>query len=162
MTKQIHRYWFENPRVAKPYHENAVGDEARLFPRDCREGVSDGRTDGLTGHGDTPPQHASGPNPRHRAGTAVHSVHAAYTPDKQAPLLLLLLRCCWVLQGASYKGALSLDLCWDIHGLPGTLQVLQKRVGSLPIMVKSTACHLHGEQPTGCSSQQPRAAVWLD
>lgn len=40
MTKQIHRYWFENPRVAKPYHENAVGDEARLFPRDCREGVS--------------------------------------------------------------------------------------------------------------------------
>lgn len=68
---------------------------------------------------------------------------------------------CWVLQGASYKGALSLDLCWDVQGLPGTLQVLQKRLGSLPIMVKSTACHLHGEQPTGCS-QQPKAAVWLE
>jgi hypothetical protein len=40
VTKQVHRYWLANPRVAKPYHENAVGDEARLFPRDCREGVS--------------------------------------------------------------------------------------------------------------------------
>jgi hypothetical protein len=51
-----------------------------------------------------------------------------------------------VLQGASYKGALTLDLCWDVQGLPGSLQVLQKRVGHLPIMVKSTACHLHGKQ----------------
>jgi hypothetical protein len=50
-----------------------------------------------------------------------------------------------LLQGASYKGALTLDLCWDVEGLPGTLQVMQKRLGSLPIMVKSTACHLHGE-----------------
>lgn len=40
VTKQVHKYWFESPRVAKPYHENAVGDEGRLFPRDCREGVS--------------------------------------------------------------------------------------------------------------------------
>jgi hypothetical protein len=48
-------------------------------------------------------------------------------------------------QGATYKGALTLDLCWDVEGLPGTLQVLQKRLGALPIMVKSNGCHLHGE-----------------
>lgn len=39
-----------------------------------------------------------------------------------------------------------MDLCWDVEGQPGTLQVLQKRFGSMPVMVKSTACHLHGEQ----------------
>jgi hypothetical protein len=48
-------------------------------------------------------------------------------------------------QGATYKGALTLDLCWDVEGLPGTLQTLQKRLGSMPVMVKSSACHLHGE-----------------
>jgi hypothetical protein len=40
VTKQVHRYWFAHPKVGKPYQENAVGDEGRLFPRDCREGVS--------------------------------------------------------------------------------------------------------------------------
>lgn len=84
VTKQVHKYWFESPRVAKPYHENAVGDEGRLFPRDCREG------------------------------------------------------------GATYKGALTLDLCWGIEGLPGTVQKMQKRLGSMPIMIKSSGCHLHG------------------
>lgn len=55
------------------------------------------------------------------------------------------------LQGATYKGALTLDLCWGIEGLPGTVQKMQKRLGSMPIMVKSSGCHLHGERVAAAS-----------
>lgn len=165
VTKQVHRYWFENPRMAKPYHENTVGDEGRLFPRDCREGVSAVIVRAEVG-----------------SGSASHF---------QCAVLPQLLRhdfepCCWSsivlkgmpwcpfvlfnfssvelnlvtvvdlacllaaallcpVQGATYKGALTLDLCWDVEGLPGTFQTLQKRLGFMPVMVKSSACHLHGE-----------------
>lgn len=40
VTRQVHRFWFEAPTIGKPFHEHALGDEARLFPRDCREAVS--------------------------------------------------------------------------------------------------------------------------
>jgi hypothetical protein len=39
VTKQVTHYWFESPKVAKPFHEHALGDEGRCFPRDCREAV---------------------------------------------------------------------------------------------------------------------------
>jgi hypothetical protein len=40
-TGDTHRVWLENPHVGRPLREDvmAVSDE-RLFPRDCREGVS--------------------------------------------------------------------------------------------------------------------------
>ena len=40
ITKQSHRIWFENPYVGKPLKEIGGGRHERLFPRDCREGVS--------------------------------------------------------------------------------------------------------------------------
>lgn len=67
-----------------------------------------------------------------------HSLTTLYSPFTLSP----------VLQGVTYKGALTLDLCWGVEGLPGTVQKMQKRVGSMPIMVKSTGCHLQGETVT--------------
>ena len=40
ITKQSHRIWFENPVVGKPLKDVGGGRHERLFPRDCREGVS--------------------------------------------------------------------------------------------------------------------------
>lgn len=41
VTKQLHLFWFENPVVGRPIKEDAPpGADTRLFPRDCREGVS--------------------------------------------------------------------------------------------------------------------------
>eukprot|EP00878_Enallax_costatus_P045404 GHUV01054663.1.p1 GENE.GHUV01054663.1~~GHUV01054663.1.p1 ORF type:complete len:129 (-),score=22.95 GHUV01054663.1:55-441(-) len=46
-TKQLHRFWFDSPVVGLPINDAAPpGAETRLFPRDCREGVS---TSGSTG-----------------------------------------------------------------------------------------------------------------
>jgi hypothetical protein len=40
-TERRHQIWFENPRVSRPVKEDNVGAaDKRLFPRDCREGVS--------------------------------------------------------------------------------------------------------------------------
>ena len=39
-TDRWHRLWFENPRVARPVKEDALGlADKRLLPRDCREAV---------------------------------------------------------------------------------------------------------------------------
>lgn len=42
-SKTRHRFWFENPTVARPIREDAgslaAGGDQRLFPRECREAV---------------------------------------------------------------------------------------------------------------------------
>lgn len=40
VSKQLHRFWLENPAVSKPVKEDAAaGADQRLFPRECREAV---------------------------------------------------------------------------------------------------------------------------
>jgi len=46
-------------------------------------------------------------------------------------------------QGVTYKAPFSLDLCFDSDGASGQRRV-QKRLGALPVMVKSSACYLRG------------------
>jgi hypothetical protein len=42
VTKQVFRFWFESPVVSMPTKDDAPpGADTRLYPRDCREGVSD-------------------------------------------------------------------------------------------------------------------------
>ena len=46
-SKTRHRLWFENPAVSRPIREDssgsaaAAGGDQRLFPRECREAVSE-------------------------------------------------------------------------------------------------------------------------
>ncbi|KAK9824626.1 hypothetical protein WJX72_011831 [[Myrmecia] bisecta] len=81
VTKTRHRFWFESPVVGRPLKEDvAAGADARLFPRDCREG------------------------------------------------------------GATYKAPLHIDLCYQVEG--GGVQRMNRRLGHLPIMVKSKGCYL--------------------
>lgn len=41
VTKQVFRFWFESPVVSMPTKDDApTGADTRLYPRDCREGVS--------------------------------------------------------------------------------------------------------------------------
>lgn len=41
VTKQLHKFWFESPVVSLPQKDDApAGADTRLYPRDCREGVS--------------------------------------------------------------------------------------------------------------------------
>ena len=47
-----------------------------------------------------------------------------------------------LLQGLTYKAPLYIDLCYQLEGMP--VQRLQTCAGSLPVMVKSHACHLRG------------------
>jgi DNA-directed RNA polymerase beta subunit len=56
-------------------------------------------------------------------------------------LLLLLLR---LLQGITYKGPLTMDLCWEADNSGAGRQSISRRMGALPIMVKSSACYLKG------------------
>lgn len=44
------------------------------------------------------------------------------------------------LQGTTYKAAFSCDLVYQTEGMPE--QRVQKRLGALPIMLKSKACYL--------------------
>ncbi|KAL4423560.1 hypothetical protein ABPG77_004600, partial [Micractinium sp. CCAP 211/92] len=84
LTKTRHRFWFENPTVARPIREEggslAAGGDQRLFPRECREA------------------------------------------------------------GTTYKAPFSCDLVYQTEGLAE--QRITKRLGSLPIMLKSKACYL--------------------
>jgi DNA-directed RNA polymerase I subunit RPA2 len=57
------------------------------------------------------------------------------------PLPLLLLPS---LQGVTYKGPLTMELCFAIQGSPGSKASISRRMGSIPIMVKSSSCHLRG------------------
>jgi len=59
-SKTRHRFWFENPQVSRPIREDAgsmaAGGDQRLFPRECREAVSehsdsDGGSTGGDGRG---------------------------------------------------------------------------------------------------------------
>lgn len=45
-----------------------------------------------------------------------------------------------LLQGLTYKAPMSVDLCYQLDNMP--IQRLSKRMGSIPIMVKSRLCHL--------------------
>lgn len=45
-----------------------------------------------------------------------------------------------MLQGLTYKAALFLDLCYQLDNHP--VQRLNRRMGGMPVMVKSRACHL--------------------
>lgn len=48
------------------------------------------------------------------------------------------------LQGTTYKGALTMDLCWEAEGSGSGRHSIPRRMGALPIMVKSSACYLKG------------------
>lgn len=45
-----------------------------------------------------------------------------------------------LLQGVSYKAPLAMDMCYQMGDLP--VQRFSKSMGSVPVMVKSRACHL--------------------
>lgn len=51
-----------------------------------------------------------------------------------------------VRQGTTYKAAFSCDLVYQTEGMPE--QRVQKRLGSLPIMLKSKACYLRNMSRT--------------
>ena len=44
------------------------------------------------------------------------------------------------MQGLTYKAPMFLDLCYQLDDMP--VQHLNKKMGSIPIMVKSRLCHL--------------------
>lgn len=44
------------------------------------------------------------------------------------------------MQGLTYKAPFFLDLCYQLDSLP--VQRINKRMGAMPIMVKSRLCHL--------------------
>uniref|UniRef100_A0A383WM53 DNA-directed RNA polymerase subunit beta n=1 Tax=Tetradesmus obliquus TaxID=3088 RepID=A0A383WM53_TETOB len=46
--------------------------------------------------------------------------------------------------GTTYKGALTMDLCWEAEGSGSGRHSISRRMGALPIMVKSSACYLKG------------------
>lgn len=48
------------------------------------------------------------------------------------------------LQGTTYKAPFTLDVCFEAEHSAAGQQRFQKRLGSIPIMVKSTGCHLKG------------------
>jgi DNA-directed RNA polymerase I subunit RPA2 len=47
-------------------------------------------------------------------------------------------------QGITYKGPLTMDLCWEADNSGAGRQSISRRMGALPIMVKSSACYLQG------------------
>ncbi len=48
---------------------------------------------------------------------------------------------CLLLQGTTYKAPLQIDLCYQSNDRPGA-ERLSKRLGSIPVMVRSRACYL--------------------
>ena len=44
------------------------------------------------------------------------------------------------MQGLTYRAAFHMDLCYQVEGQPA--QRLNKRMGYLPILVKSRQCYL--------------------
>lgn len=46
----------------------------------------------------------------------------------------------WCMQGVTYAAALHLDLCFQLEG--SGVQRLNRKLGMLPIMVKSDRCYL--------------------
>ncbi|KAJ3223931.1 hypothetical protein HK099_000527 [Clydaea vesicula] len=49
-------------------------------------------------------------------------------------------------RGISYKSKLSAKFCWKVND--GPIQVEQKALGYVPILVKSTKCNLEGKSPS--------------
>ena len=45
------------------------------------------------------------------------------------------------MQGTTYKAPVSVDLVWNMEG-GASPQRLSKKLGGLPIMIKSSACYL--------------------
>ena len=56
--------------------------------------------------------------------------------------------CC--VQGAPYRAAFHMDLCYQVEGQPA--QRLNKRLGYLPIMVKSRQCYLRHLNRSGVAT----------
>ncbi len=67
-SKTRHRFWFENPTVARPIREEggslAAGGDQRLFPRECREAVRVHRVGRVDGPASGLPALACRPQPR--------------------------------------------------------------------------------------------------
>lgn len=53
-------------------------------------------------------------------------------------------RLLFVLQGTTYKAPFTLDVCFEAQHSTFGQQRFLKRLGALPIMVKSSGCHLRG------------------
>ena len=45
VTQQRHRIWYENPAIGRPLRDDGGGRFERMFPRDCREAVSNDKHD---------------------------------------------------------------------------------------------------------------------
>lgn len=52
-------------------------------------------------------------------------------------------------QGITYAAALHMDLCYQLEG--GGVQRLNRKLGMLPMMVKSDRCYLRHLTRSGCS-----------
>ena len=107
-------FWFEDAAVGVPTRDDAPPGGPRLMPRDCREAVSGGNW-------------LQGKREREEGGAQniIHPSHHPHHPTQQ---------------GTTYKAPLTADLCWRTG--TGPIQRLPRRLGGLPVMVKSRACGL--------------------
>ena len=111
-------FWFEDAAVGVPTRDDAPPGGPRLMPRDCREAVSGVR--GWLREGE-----------RRRLSKTSFITHHEHLPLPPPPPST---------QGTTYKAPLTADLCWRTG--TGPIQRLPRRLGGLPIMVKSRACGL--------------------
>lgn len=125
VTKQIHRIWFESPAIGRPLRDDTAGRQERLFPRDCRESVC--MSIHFTCAHAHFVSHASCPSP------LMHAMSYLYFLRSCCPSAM-------TLQGSTYAAALHMDLCYQLEG--GGVQRLNRRLGMVPIMVKSDRCYL--------------------
>lgn len=115
VTKQVHRVWFESPAIGRPLRDDSAGRQERLFPRDCRESVL--------------------PN---NCSCVFHTLSCK--AEVCAAGLSHCLTCYDGVQGSTYAAALHMDLCFQLEGVG--VQRLNRRLGMVPIMVKSDRCYL--------------------
>ncbi len=60
--------------------------------------------------------------------------------------------------GTTYKGPFSIKLCWATK--EGTSGSIVRRLGSLPIMTCSSACHLNGLRRSQLVAAKVRGAIY--
>lgn len=112
VTKQVHRVWFESPAIGRPLRDDSAGRQERLFPRDCRESVLSKQL----------------------------LVPFPYSLLQRRGMCGWIFTLSYGVQGSTYAAALHMDLCFQLEG--GGVQRLNRRLGMVPIMVKSDRCYL--------------------
>jgi len=149
-TGVTHRYWFENPNVGMPVREDGGGAgagggrDSRLMPRECREMVSIFEILFLPTFFfllSSSFLFQRGRASSKRFPFLSHGSKKTTNNNDEK-------------QGTTYKAPFSIDLCWSSTPagapLPSSSSAaksqaqhrLTRRLGSLPVMVKSRACYL--------------------